>query len=130
MCVAFENADALTACVTASPVLMIIDVMHSIEACNMQRLHRVTHLQLGIHHEGPALRVGEDGAVLHRGGVTGQPLPHPAGYSGIIHQHLQGVRDASGHGSALVRQELDPFLDQLCTELGGEGAGIAHKGCC
>lgn len=141
-------------------------------------------LKLRIHHEGPALAVGQDGPVLHTCRVRRQPLTHPAGNNGIVNQQRQRICrhssgcvgslsiyvcatctacevsntvcwslidlmvrativaigtpqtcpvmlstqhhtfDAFSHGCTLIRQELDPLLDEACPELAGEGASI------
>lgn len=53
-------------------------------------------LQLGVHHEGPALARGKDGGVLTGHPVGRQPLVLPRGNVGIISEQGQGVQ-VRGH---------------------------------
>ena len=87
-------------------------------------------LELGVHHERPSLRVGENGSVLHRGGVRGQALLDPAGDNRIVHENLERITDALSHWGLPLLEELDPVVNQRAAELGGEGTSIADKGSC
>lgn len=49
-------------------------------------------LQLGIHDEGPALRVAQDGGVLRGHPVAGEPLVVPGGHIRVVSQQGQGVQ--------------------------------------
>lgn len=68
--------------------------------------------QRAAHHRHQPTRVGEDGAVLHGGGVGGEALPHPACHHRVVHQALERVGQAGAHGHATLVQELEPVRHQ------------------
>lgn len=49
-------------------------------------------LQLGVHEEGPALRVAQDGGILCGHAVAGEPLVVPSGHVCIVGQQAQGIQ--------------------------------------
>ena len=85
-------------------------------------------LELRVQHQRPALAVAQDGAVLDRGGVAGEALADPPRDLGVVDEHLEGVAEALGHRQLLVVHELDPPLDHLGAEVGGEGPRVGDKG--
>lgn len=62
-------------------------------------------LQLGVHHEGPALAAGEDGGVLGGHAVGRQALVLPSRYVGVVRQHGQRVEGWSDRDRHLGGEE-------------------------
>lgn len=62
------------------------------EVCSVSVLDPLDPLQLGVHHERPALAVGEDGGILHRHAVCGEALVPPGSHDRVICQHPQWVQ--------------------------------------
>lgn len=57
-------------------------------------------LQLGVHKQWPPLGAAEDGSVLGRSAVTGQPLIVPGSHIGRVREEAEGVQawgDGDGH---------------------------------
>lgn len=49
-------------------------------------------LQLGVHNEGPALCVAQDGGILGGHAVTGEALVVPRGHVRVVCQQAQGIQ--------------------------------------
>ena len=69
----------------------LLSESYHLEFLSLPRLDPLDPLQLGVDHQRPALRIGQDCSILCRHAVTGEVLIVPAGDGGCISEQRQHV---------------------------------------